>query len=84
MKKKNDNIVKRMLKYFKNIKGYLILISIIMIIIIAIGVINPIVSANLLTSLTEFNTNNIFKYSLLFALISIVKILVTKYHDTLY
>lgn len=81
--KKNSASVK-MLKYFKNIKNYIIILTILLIIIVLIGVINPIVSAKLLASLTEFNSNRIIKYAILFCLLSFGKTAITMIHDTIF
>ena len=81
---KKNSASKKMLKYFETIKGYLLLLTFFLAIIVLIGILNPIVTAKLLTSLTEFNVDNIIKYALLFSAIMVLKTVVTMIHDSIF
>lgn len=72
MKKKSDGV--RMLKYFKTIKSSLVALIILTIIYCLISIVNPIINANLLTSLTDFNIDKSIKFALFMIGISLVKV----------
>lgn len=82
MKKKSDGV--KMLKYFKTIKGSLIALTILTIIYCLISIVNPIINANLLTSLTDFNTDKSIKFALFMIGISLVKVLTSYLTNIVY
>lgn len=53
----------RILKYFKNTKLSIFIVSITMIISCVLGALNPIISANILTKITEFNLSKALELS---------------------
>ncbi len=69
-KEKKDTI--KILKYFKVAKIEIILMSFLEIICCGIGVLDPIVNANLLTSLTDFNIQSVITFALLLVLLTIL------------
>jgi ATP-binding cassette subfamily B protein len=82
MKKKSD--VVRMLKYFKTIKSSLVALIILTIIYCLISIVNPIINANLLTSLTDFNVDKSIKFALFMIEISLVKVLTSYLTNIVY
>ena len=82
MKKKSDGI--RMLKYFKTIKSSLVALIILTIIYCLISIVNPIINANLLTSLTDFNVDKSIKFALFMIGISLVKVLTSYLTNIVY
>lgn len=65
-------------KYLLKVKKLMILLILIYIMISLVSIFNPIVSANLLTSLTELNMNQTYKFGILFFLISIMTVIFNK------
>lgn len=82
MKKKSDGV--RMLKYFKTIKSSLVALIILTIIYCLISIVNPIINANLLTSLTDFNVDKSIKFALFMIGISLVKVLTSYLTNIVY
>lgn len=82
MKKKKDGI--KMLKYFKEIKSSLIILVILTIIYCVISIVNPIVNANLLTSLTDFNIDKSVMFALFMIGISLVKVITSYLTNIVY
>ena len=82
MKKKSDGV--RMFKYFKAIKGSLVILIFLTIIYCLIGIVNPIVNANLLTSLTDFNIDKSVKFALFMVVISLLKVLSSYFINIVY
>ena len=82
MKKKSDGV--RMLKYFKAIKSSLVVLIILTIIYCLISIVNPIINANLLTSLTDFNIDKSIKFALFMIGISLVKVLTSYLTNIVY
>ena len=82
MKKQNDGV--RMLKYFKTIKSSLVALIILTIIYCLISIVNPIINANLLTSLTDFSTSKSIKFALFMIIISLVKVLTSYLTNIVY
>lgn len=82
MKKKSDGV--RMLKYFKTIKSSLVALIILTIIYCLISIVNPIITANLLTSLTDFNVDKSIKFALFMIEISLVKVLTSYLTNIVY
>ena len=80
--KKNNGI--KMLKYFKPLKTSLIILMLLMIIFCVISVINPIVNANLLTSLTDFDIDKSIRLVLCMIFLSILKVLTNYFANTIY
>ena len=74
----------KILKYFKVVKNSLILLAVLMIIFCIIGMVNPIVTANLVTSITNFNINNSLIYVTVFLILSILRALVNHLTNRLY
>ena len=70
MKNKNN-----ILKYFKQIKGKIIVLTIFMILSCIFNIFNPIINANLLTSITEFNKKKSLIFAGLLLLITIITLL---------
>ena len=82
MKKKKDGI--KMLKYFKEIKSSLIILVILTIIYCVISIVNPIINANLLTSLTDFNIDKSVMFALFMIGISLVKVITSYLTNIVY
>lgn len=82
MKKKKDGI--KMLKYFKELKGSIIILVILTIIYCLISIVNPIVNANLLTSLTDFNVDKSIMFALFMIGISLVKVITSYLTNIVY
>ena len=82
MKNKNDGI--KMFKYFKEIKSSIIILIILTIIYCVISVVNPIVNANLLTSLTDFNIDRSVMFALFMIEISLVNVITSYLINTVY
>jgi len=82
MKKKSDGV--RMLKYFKAIKSSLVALIFLTIIYCLISIVNPIINANLLTSLTDFNVDKSIKFALFMIGISLVKVLTSYLTNIVY
>lgn len=82
MKKKKDEI--KMLKYFKEIKSSLIILVILTIIYCVISIVNPIINANLLTSLTDFNIDKSVMFALFMIGISLVKVITSYLTNVVY
>lgn len=82
MKKKSDGV--RMLKYFKTIKSSLVALIFLTIIYCLISIVNPIINANLLTSLTDFNVDKSIKFALFMIGISLVKVLTSYLTNIVY
>lgn len=82
MKKKNDGI--RMLKYFKAVRTSLIILTILTIVYCLISILNPIVNANLLTSLTDFNIDNSIKFAIFMLLLSLTKVITSYLTNIVY
>ena len=70
MKKKNS-----ILKYFKEIKGTIVVLTIFMLLSCICNIFNPIINANLLTNITEFNINKSLIFAGLLLLITIITLL---------
>ena len=68
-KKKKDSI--NMLNYFKCAQVEIILMCIMMIVSCIIGILNPIFTANLLTSITNFDVNKVILFATLVTLITL-------------
>ena len=73
----------KMVKYFKTVRGSLILLLICMVLHCIIGIINPVINANLLTSITDFKVNESFKIALLFVIVSFAKAFINYFTDYL-
>ncbi len=69
----NKNYSVKILKYFSTAKLSLIFLTILMICICVVEIINPIISANLLIKITEFNVNDAIKFSFLLIIVSLIK-----------
>lgn len=82
MKKKNDGI--KMLKYFKELRGSLIILVFLTIVYCAISVVNPIINANLLTSITNFNIDKSVKLALCMIGISLIKVITSYLTNIVY
>lgn len=82
MKKKSDGV--RMLKYFKAIKSSLVALIFLTIIYCLISIVSPIINANLLTSLTDFNVDKSIKFALFMIGISLVKVLTSYLTNIVY
>ena len=67
-----------MKKYLLKIKKLIILIFIAYGVLSLINIFNPIINAKLLTSLTNFNLNEAYKYTFIFFAISILSVLINK------
>lgn len=67
-----------MKKYLLKIKKLIILIFIAYGVLSLINVFSPIINAKLLTSLTNFNLNEAYKYTFIFFVISILSVLINK------
>lgn len=67
-----------MKKYLLKIKKLIILIFIAYGVLSLINIFNPIINAKLLTSLTNFNLNEAYKYTFIFFVISILSVLINK------
>lgn len=80
--KKNDGM--RMLKYFKTLKLDLFMLIVFTIIYCLIGIVNPIVNANLLTSLTDFNVNKSIYFALFMIGISLVGLFTSYFINIIY
>lgn len=79
MKKKNS-----ILKYFKEIKGKITLLTIFMLLSCVCNIFNPIINANLLTSITEFNINKSLIFAGLLLLITIITLLLNAIVNQVY
>ena len=77
MAKKEKSASLRILKYFKYAKGSIVIFTILMIVSSIIDVFNPIVEANLITSLTGFNVNTALFLAIALIVIIAVKSLVS-------
>ena len=62
----------KIFKYFKNAKTSIIVISITMIISCIFGVLTPIITANILTSITEFNADKVIIFSLFLICVTVL------------
>ena len=71
-KKKDNKNLSRILKYFKNTKLSIIVISITMIISCIFGVINPMILANILANLTSFNSDKAITFACFLLVITII------------
>ena len=67
-----------MKKYLLKVKKMMILLILIYAMISLVSIFNPIVSARLLTSLTEFNINQTYKFGALFFLVSVITVIFNK------
>lgn len=67
-----------MKKYLLKIKKLIILIFIAYGVLSLINIFSPIINAKLLTSLTNFNLNEAYKYTFIFFAISILSVLINK------
>ena len=67
-----------MKKYLLKIKKIIILIFIAYGVLSLINIFSPIINAKLLTSLTNFNLNEAYKYTFIFFVISILSVLINK------
>ena len=67
-----------MKKYLLKIKKLIILIFIAYGVLSLINIFSPIINAKLLTSLTNFNLNEAYKYTFIFFVISILSVLINK------
>lgn len=65
-------------KYLLKVKKLMILLILIYIMISLVSIFNPIVSAKLLTSLTELNINQTYKFGTLFFLVSFMTVIFNK------
>lgn len=81
-KKNKDHI--RILRYFKNVKFWLFILCLLMTGYVLINIFNPIISANMITSLTNFNVNDAIIYALLFLFISIFKVIISRLTDIVF
>lgn len=83
MKKKqaeNKQLIK-VLKYFNNVKKYLVIFTILMLLTSVLSIINPIVSANMLTSLADFNFEKALKFTLIVFGLAIFKDILNRIID---
>ena len=67
-----------MKKYLLKVKKMMILLILIYAMISLVSIFNPIVSARLLTSLTEFNINQTYKFGTMFFLVSVMTVIFNK------
>ena len=67
-----------MKKYLLKVKKMMILLILIYAMISLVSIFNPIVSARLLTSLTELNINQTYKFGTLFFLVSVMTVIFNK------
>lgn len=67
-----------MKKYLLKVKKMMILLILIYAMISLVSIFNPIVSARLLTSLTELNINQTYKFGTLFFLVSVITVIFNK------
>lgn len=67
-----------MKKYLLKVKKLMVLLILIYAMISLVSIFNPIVSARLLTSLTEFNINQTYKFGALFFLVSVITVIFNK------
>lgn len=67
-----------MKKYLLKVKKMMILLILIYAMISLVSIFNPIVSARLLTSLTEFNIDQTYKFGTLFFLVSVITVIFNK------
>ena len=81
-KEKKDTI--KVLKYFKVAKFEIILMIFFELFCCGIGIVNPIINANLLTSLTEFNIQSALFFALLFVLLAILNSVFTTLTNIIY
>ena len=82
MKNKKNEI--KMLKYFKSFKSSVVALLIFTIIFCITSIVNPIVSANLLTNLTNFNIEKSITFALLMIIISLIKVLTSYLTNIVY
>ena len=75
MKKKEKKPWIRILKYFKNAKIGLIVMLIATMLTCFLGYFKPIVQANVITNLTNFNSDKVIKYSIILLAVSIINII---------
>ena len=68
-----------MKKYLKKVKSLAVILIVIEIISSVVSIFLPIINANLLTSLTEFNLNKAFKFTILLFVLTIASIITGKY-----
>ena len=83
-KKKGNKDHIKILRYFYNIKIWLGVLAILMLLLAVVNVFNPIVSAKLLTSITEFNIKGAFIFSILFLIVSLASIIINELTNVVY
>ena len=71
MKNKKSPSIK-ILRYFKYAKKEIIIMSILMLVTCIIGILNPIIGANLLTSVTNFDINRALSFAILMVVLAII------------
>ena len=81
--KKNKESIVGILKYFNNVKKLLIVFTMLILLISILSIVNPIVSANMLTSLAEFNIKNAIIFTLIVFGLAIFKDILDKIIDIL-
>ena len=83
MKKKQDEKKQliKVLKYFNNVKKHLVIFTILMLLTSVLSIINPIVSANMLTSLADFNFEKALKFTLIVFGLAIFKDILNRVID---
>lgn len=83
-KKKGNKDHIKILRYFYNIKIWLGVLAILMLLLAVVNVFNPIVSAKLLTSITELNIKGAFIFSILFLIVSLASIIINELTNVVY
>ena len=84
MKKDNYMDSIRMLKYFKNARLEIVVLSILMIASCVMGILIPIFTANLITGITDFNTKKIVFFASLVTLLTLFSILENQLTNRIY
>lgn len=80
--RKKDHI--RILRYFKNLKIWLFILMLLMIGYMIINIFNPIISANLITGLTDFNIQTATIFALLFFFLSLFRVFISRLTDLVF
>lgn len=74
----------KILKYFKSVKLSLIILLILMVLFCLIDIINPIITANLLTSITDLKVEYAIMLSLVLIIVSVIKAIVNYVFNYIY
>ena len=84
MKNKKNNSAIRMLKYFKIAKKQIIIILILEIVLCILEALNPIINANLLTSVTSFNAKTAIFLTVLLILTTLLNAVINRLCNIIY